>query len=219
MTLAVLLLSGSLAAALDVPSLVKDREPVVVGHEPGEQVQIVPWGKKEPGFHDETYIKRFEDHTIFAGRPGTYLVAGDGELAWVIIGGDPGPEPGPGPEPEPDPEPDDKDCSDVPEDDYDNVGRVACGALSNVAEEDRDLQSKIRSAYLDTAAKMNNPGDSGLLTLNDGISYLKGEIQKVVQRGTSWDGWASEVQSKINQQEIGRSDWAPVCIAIAEGLK
>lgn len=226
LTLFTIFLSGIVATALDVPSLVKDREPVVVKHEPGTQIQIVPWGLTTPGFHDETFIKRFEDHTVFGARPGIYLVAGDGVLAWVVIGDDPSPPvpgpdpvpPGPGPAPGPDPEPA-TDCDNVPEDAYGNLGKATCQALKNVVEADKPLKDSIRTVYLDVAAKMNNPGESGLRSLNDGINYLRQEMGKVVRSGTSWDVWAKDVQTKIDSQEIGRSDLASVCIAISEGLK
>lgn len=103
--LAFLLLCGfySPTLALDVPPLVRDLEPIVVKHEEGSEVKIVPWGAPVPGFIDETFVKRFADHTVIGGPTGTYLIAGDGDLAWVVRSPSDGPQPDPDPKPDPDP--------------------------------------------------------------------------------------------------------------------
>lgn len=111
--LAFLLLCGfySPTLALDVPPLVAEYEPIVVQHAAAAEVKVVPWGATEPGFLSETYVKRFTDHTVIGGPVGTYLIAGDGDLAWVVRSPSdgpvpPGPQPGPSPQPKPEPSPD-----------------------------------------------------------------------------------------------------------------
>lgn len=113
------------AAALDVPPLVAEYEPIVVQHGADTEVKVVPWGATEPGFLDETFVKRFADHTVIGGPVGTFLIAGDGDLAWVVRGSSgpkPDPKPDPKPEPEPDPEPEPPTPEPEPQPDVDVPG-------------------------------------------------------------------------------------------------
>lgn len=128
---ALVAIGASSVFALEVPSSATLYEPIVVKHESGTEVQILPWGTQLPQFLDAKFVKRFEDHTIFCAPAGAYLVSGDGELKIVIIqdaappvpppGPNPGPtppDPGPTP-PQPPPEPDNS----IPSDRFDDLAR------------------------------------------------------------------------------------------------
>lgn len=103
----VLSLSPSLAyAQLDVQPKAKLYEPIVVTHDSGVQIQVLPWGTALPEFLDERFVRRFDTHTVWGGPPGAYLVTGMGDLKIVLIEGTaPTPTPGPTPTPTPGPTP------------------------------------------------------------------------------------------------------------------
>lgn len=110
------------AMALDVPVMVSQYEPIVVKHSVDTEIKVVPWGLAEPGFLNEEFVKRFSDHTVIGGPLGTYLIAGDGDLAWVVRGGiEPIPDPNPHPLP-PDPDPPKPKPDPVPEPSVDIPG-------------------------------------------------------------------------------------------------
>lgn len=215
------------AEALDAPAEVKIYEPVLVTHESGTKVQILPWGTAVPSYLDERHIIRSEAQTVFAAPPGAYLVVGDGALAIVLVQGGgpapPGPNPGPGPTPPPGPGPDPDPApspDEVPGDDFGNVGRLARSTLSVVNQEDRQrYQPKIKETYEKVAKVIRDPRN-GVLTLNEAQDLLQREFRKVFEgspRGT-WDEWARVLNEHSRAQEITRLRFADYLDAIARGL-
>lgn len=213
--------------SLQLPGKVQIYEPVVIEHDAGMRVQVLPWGTAVPSFLDERYVKRFDTHTVFAAPPGAYLVAVRGELAIVIIEGagptpPPGPQP-PGPQPPgptpptppPGPQPD------VPADEFANVGRFVRQQLSLLTQEDRQrYQQQVRDAYLNTVAAANKPTTT-LITLNDVSNYLQMELNKVFSSGRP-DGWqklGDALRTHLANVTITRLEFPDLCQAIAEGLK
>lgn len=222
--LAVLAFAQCQCVALDVPQLVKQYEPVVIKHESGSEVQILPWGTPLPAFVDESFVKRFDGLTIFGGPPGSYLVSGDGKLAIVVIQPDgplpipPGPEPAPGPGPTPPP---DTSCDSVPTDAFNNVGKLACRLSNKISQQERDkYRGLVRQAYLNTASAMRQPSQSGLLTLNDAQRYLSAQLTKVFDgNSTGFDQWGASINDHIRSLQIDRSNFDDLCDAIARGLQ
>ena len=230
LALAFLLVSAGWLAGQDLklPDRVGAYEPIVVEHEAGARVQVLPWGTSVPSFLDEKHIKRFADHTVFAAPPGAYLVAAKGELAIVIIEGSapvppgPGPQPpgpnppGPGPTPPtpPGPQPD------VPTDEFNNIGQLANKTLSVLTQEERQRYLEpVRAAYEKTAAKMADT--SAALTLNDGLNYLQMELGAAFPSGRTegWRKWGQIVNDHVAKQQIDRQKFGPLCSAIAKGLR
>lgn len=206
---------------LDVPSEVKEYEPVLVKHEAGTKIQVLPWGTPVPQFLDEKNLARFDDHTVFCAPPGSYLVSGDGTLAILIIkrGNNPNPPDVPDPDdPDVPPSPQ-NDCSKIPEDRFNNIGKLACRTLSVLSQETRQrYQQKVKEAYLSTAKVMDNP-NSGILTLNDGMKYLTDQLNKELgDNKEDWVRWATAVGLHIADLQIDRSSYADLCRAIAGGL-
>lgn len=211
---------------IEVPQKVNLYEPVVIKHNEGSKVQVLPWGTPTPQFLDESLIKRFKDHTVFGAPAGAYLVSGDGELAIVIIEGKtpipvpPNPNP-PNPEPNPNPTPPEvRDCSSVPTDRFGNIGKLACQSLSVVSQEDNQrYRLLVRDAYIKTAEAMKNPS-SGVLSLDDGTKYLSTQLNSIFPDGPqSWSKWAEKMNAHMKTQTITRIDFGPMCVSIAEGLK
>ena len=209
--------------SIEVPQKVNLYEPVVIQHNEGSKVQILPWGTPTPQFLDESLIKRFKDHTVFGAPAGAYLVSGDGELAIVIIEGKntPPTPPTPNPTPNPNPNPPDaRDCSNVLEDRFGNIGKLACQSLVLVTQEDNQrYRQLVREAYLKTAEAMKDPS-SGVISLDDGTKYLSDQLNNVFPNGPqSWSKWADKMNSHMKTQTITRIDFGPMCVSIAEGLK
>lgn len=215
--------------SLQLPDKVQIYEPIVVQHESGMRVQVLPWGTSVPSFLDERYVKRFDTHTVFAAPPGAYLVAVRGELAIVIIEGagptpppgptppgptPPGPQP-PGPTPPPGPQPD------VPADEFNNVGRFVRQQLASLSQEDRQrYQQQVRDAYLNTVATANKPTTT-LITLNDVSNYLQMELNKVFASGRpeGWQKLGDALRTHLATVTVTRLEFPALCQAIAEGLK
>lgn len=213
--------------SLQLPDKVQVYEPVVVEHEAGMRVQVLPWGTAVPSFLDERYVKRFDTHTVFAAPPGAYLVAVRGELAIVIIEGagptpppgptPPGPQP-PGPTP---PTPPPGPSPDVPSDEFNNVGRFARTSLSLLSQEERQrYQQQVRTAYLNTVEAINKPTTT-LITLNDVSNYLQMELNKVFPSGRpdGWKKWGDALKTHLSSVTVTRLEFPALCQAIAEGLK
>lgn len=207
--------------ALDVPSVAKVYEPILIKHNAGAKVQVLPWGTPVPQFLDEKHLVRFDDHTVFCAPVGSYLVSGDGQLAIVLIqnGTDPdNPDPPKPDDPDVPPSPSD-DCSKVPEDSFGNIGKLACQTLKTVPQDVRQrTQTKIKQAYLNTAKALDNPS-SGVLTLDDATEYLRNEL--TAQLGSDkdkWLSWATTIGSHILTLQINRGNYADLCRSIAGGL-
>ena len=206
---------------LDVPSEVKEYEPVLVKHEAGTKIQVLPWGTPVPQFLDEKNLVRFDDHTVFCAPPGSYLVSGDGTLAILIIkrGNNPNPPDVPDPNnPDVPPSPQ-NDCSKIPEDRFNNIGKLACRTLSVLPQEARQrYQQKVKEAYLNTAKAVDNPS-SGVLTLDDAQEFLRNELTKQLgENKNEWLQWATTVGQHITTLQIDRGSYADLCRAIAGGL-
>lgn len=222
----ILFLCAALFAApsygLDVPSIVKQYEPVVIKHESGTEVQILPWGTPIPAFVDESFVKRFDGLTVFGGPPGSYLVSGDGKLAIVVIQQDsPLPiPPGPGP-PNPGPTPPPRSCENVPADKFNNVGKLACSSLSLVSAEARSkYQAAVRAAYLETATAVRNPSASQVLSLNDAQEYLRTKLSNALSSDKlAFAEWGNRVNAHVAALSITRNDYDDLCEAIAKGLE
>ena len=224
-SLCFVLILASGASALDVPSVVQVYEPVLINHEPGTKVQVLPWGLAVPEYLDERHIVRFEKATVFSARPGAYLVVGDGQLAIVVIrdASPPGPSPPnpPGPQPPAPPGPNPPSPDDtVPPDRFKDIGRLARSSLSLVTAEDRAKhQTAIKAVYIRTAEVMRSPRN-GVLTLNDGLAFLQDEFAKVFGASGkgSWDAWARVLNDHIAKQDVDRKGLPDLCDAIAKGL-
>ena len=170
---------------------------------------------------------------IWAGPPGRYdidvIVSIDGTLiqdfARTTVG-EPGPDPdpdpdpdppGPGPDPDPDPDPDS--CVDIPEDDFGNIGRVACQSLAGLSADALRRKPEIRKAYLDTVEAMDNPGDSGAITLADSVDYLRQRLSPIVTASPEWRAWGEKVDQHAASFLSNRLAYKRLCAAIAAGLQ
>lgn len=213
-------LSPLAAQGLEVQPSAKMFEPIVVTHETGTTIQILPWGTVLPKFLDEKNIKRFEDHTVWCAPPGAYLVNGGGDLKIVIIEGnvptppEPGPLP-PGPNPPP-PPPGPGPSPKVPEDRFDNLGRRIDEAAAK-ANVQVDKRFALAEKFFEVSKKMKS---MEYKTIGEASSFLeKAEDSLGVKTG----GWV-EVRKVYVQDGIKRSpmswedatDWYSV---VAVGLK
>lgn len=207
--------------ALEVPSVAKVYEPILIKHNAGTKVQVLPWGTPVPQFLDEKHLVRFDDHTVFCAPVGSYLVSGDGQLAIVLIqnGIDPdNPDPPKPDDPDVPPSPS-NDCSKVPEDSFNNIGKLACRSLKEVPEEVRKrTQAKVKNTYLETAKLLDDPS-SGVLTLNDAMDTLTRFTSEALGSDKSkWIPWANELNKHILTLQINRGNYADLCRSIAGGL-
>lgn len=157
----------------------------------------------KPGTH---YIKV----TVVSGPPFKWESA----IGKVVVGSSPGPNPGPGPEPPPDPD----DCSKVPEDQFNNLGRAACASKAGLSPGALTKAPEVAKAYLATANALDDPS-SGVLTLNDARDFLaRGFVNAFGEYSVEWQTWGANIGKHSMGVSLNRTNFADVCRAIAVGL-
>jgi len=184
LALLVVLCLSSAVFAIDVQSTANPYEPIVVQHETGTKIQILPWGTKVPEFLDQKHIKIFESHTVFCAPPGSYLVSGDGDLKIVIIQGKtPTPPDDEDEEEDETPDPDPEPTPNVPTDRFDNLGQ-RIDAKANELNVQRDTRTRLSLCFRETALALEK---REILLVQDAANkILECELELGIKEGETW---------------------------------
>ncbi len=186
------------------------------------QLQELAPGIGEPRLNEKrTHVSADKLVCIFAGSPGSYSVLfapDDPEQSFlhlpIFVPGTP--EPGP-PEPNPDPTP--AGCAEVPDDEYDNIGRRACEWVAELPPEMRAMAPMMARVYLSAASRLEN---NEVLDIGDNNQRIAEDIGLVLTTTAQISAWGvvrARVSADIDGRELNRFDLIDYYKSLAAGLK
>lgn len=149
-------------------------------------------------------------------QPGSFLVY---RAEFEVVGSNPPAPPGPvppGPGPAP-PLPDD--CSDVPADQFANLGKRACGWVSQIPQQSRGIRSQLGAIYRNAAAKLEQ---AEFLNIRQAGEYIASERAKIVtaQFANDWSDFGTKVTAELSSRpNMDRAQMVAFYRAIGAGLK
>lgn len=126
----------------------------------------------------------------------------------------PGPTPGPTPVP---PTPDD--CDSVPADQFANLGKRACGWVSQIPPQSRAIRSQLGAVYRTAASKLET---AEFLNIRQAGEYIASERAKIVTAAfvNDWQDFANKVTAELSSRpNMDRSQMVAFYKAIGAGLK